>query len=627
MMEEQHYHSLLYGISRITSIFGMDYDYIAYAGTQLTLKNAEIIQSPLGRSLPIELFFDFPYFNANDVWKELGKILNLKDTQVDEETKEKLVGRPRLTFSVLKLIDTSIATKSEVLTSAINASFSICCDTLVKATEKKLQRDPAKQGVVATALVKILLATSICHEKNICFSAKSDYLFDFVHAGIFHVKQLGKAVNSNYNNEEEQQSVYVTKEPLGQEISKRLIESFKSHVVDASVLYYANLILETKDIDDQAKGKLLERLVARAMTMEGTMDKLANCPRIYKTDKEAEREKEDTKLIASMKFQTFGTVTALGFGPKMIASDQDMQVLEAFVKGTKNGIILLPTILGADLLGICESEGKKCLIWGQCKFHKQVIEKDMLSAKSQVKPSHAYYKCRTKQPEPFDKFNSYRSLFDESKKSIDRIFLLSVILPRPNKNHLTTKEDLQEGEVLINLSLGDMNVFTPHVGLLEETFGEIEKGEEVVIENSMDTVEDGDDEKVEEDDEDVTIGMEKQRQRPDILGEERSRKKRKINTAILVNYNELLTEKQESISASIIRQNLLAMYTFTERETVAIERIFADEQNFDEVVFVELRQADGWALFEKEAIKDLGVFAVLKIQQAAQRLWEHGSMR
>ncbi len=92
--EEQ---DLLYGISNIVTKVRDNYNYIAFAGTALSLSNANIIQSVTSHNEDLDIVMNLSYFMPKDLQKEFRQFVHIPEGCIISEKHAKLLtGRSKL---------------------------------------------------------------------------------------------------------------------------------------------------------------------------------------------------------------------------------------------------------------------------------------------------------------------------------------------------------------------------------------------------------------------------------------------------------------------------------------------------------------------------------------------------
>jgi hypothetical protein len=207
------YRDLLYGVSYICTQLQDNYDYIAFAGTQLSLVDAGAIQEKNK-----DIFLDFPYYPADTrkLTAIFNKLIDMTECTVSKDAARKLNGRPRtLCYAVQLLRDTSKTQnvkKQQLLDEAINESYTRMSNTIFEDVFWKLYNH-AHTDKIIYFLCKIIIARAI--DKNFGVKVSVPPLFDYVNAGIFHLRYTGK---------DKKDMFAAPNEPLGIDVVCRLLD-------------------------------------------------------------------------------------------------------------------------------------------------------------------------------------------------------------------------------------------------------------------------------------------------------------------------------------------------------------------------------------------------------------------
>jgi hypothetical protein len=190
------------------------YNWIAYAGTELSLGEADTIQSGTGRQKE----FTFPYFTKKQIVNELRKYIDMTDCDLSKDEITKLTGRPRtLCFAVQLLRDDGKQSKQELLSAAISQSYKLMIDEIVEKVYKHLQNS-VLQDKILRFLLKIVIARSF--RVPFVIAAENQPKFDLINSGFFHIRNenLGGGFDGD---------IIVPNEPLGLNAVCKLLKMFK----------------------------------------------------------------------------------------------------------------------------------------------------------------------------------------------------------------------------------------------------------------------------------------------------------------------------------------------------------------------------------------------------------------
>ncbi|MBA3284027.1 MAG: hypothetical protein H0U27_03060 [Nitrosopumilus sp.] len=423
-----------------------DYDYIAFAGTQLSLGETEIIQSATSRKNELPLFLDFPYVEKKNITEHLEKFIDMRDCEISDESMRMLTGRPRtLCYSIQLLNDTgenAKLSKQTLLDNAILASYNHMRTRIFDRVVEQLGSHENKLKIVMH-LFKITIARAI--NSNFAVTITKNSIYDYVNAGIFHVRSFqGK-------------NIAIPCEPLGLDVVNLLLKKFETSLPKDSIAHKIALIDHlTKAGPKQTKGKIMEEIVGKALMSSKKVSKLENYAVAYMT--------EDKSWIRGFEFEKIGKADELidvNFEQKY---KQDLKVLEMFSEGKVDAMLLYPDQnFGPDLIGMKSivelGKKKKRTMWISTKILNQVTKEESWKAHSQMNPDHAYYCNRDTSPKLNPKMVEARNKFDEIIKNIDmdKVLMVNVMIPSENKNHRFTKENLKSGQVLITITLDNIN--------------------------------------------------------------------------------------------------------------------------------------------------------------------------
>jgi hypothetical protein len=411
-------YGLLYGISLTCSYLERQYDYIAYAGTKLTLKDAVVIQSASG--LPkadLDIVVDLPYNSATNVRHKLNELINIDDVKLSADMKNKLTGRPHNVCYAVQLIKDDVTkSKVEILEQAITQSFESTRDVFADRIYSKLKEQEGLAHVV-TLLLKIAIANLFKMEYAIKMS--SDDTFDFVHAGIFHIRKSAD------------EHIVIPTEPLGKAIIGALLQKIDAFSKEKSIDRQIALINKTISLLNSAQhtGTPMEIIIAESLIADGKMAKLASLA--------VAKSETNTDWIKDMKFQEWGTAESLEIKDDTDTTQaaQDLKVLSMFINKRKDHILLRPNQnFGPDLLGLCNIDGKKCSLWASVKLQKTVRAGEAQKAKSQMKPNEVYFSQRDKRkPKPNPSMKNYLQTFTDlyEKLANDRVLMFNIFQNTP----------------------------------------------------------------------------------------------------------------------------------------------------------------------------------------------------
>jgi hypothetical protein len=433
-----------------------DYNWIAYAGTELSLGAVDTIQSGTGRDKDLKKFLLFPYFNGKkQIIDAFSNFIDMSDCDLTADEVRKLTGRPRtLCYAVQLLSDDGKSSKQKLLSNAIKNSYENMLAVIVNRVTTQLQNNKDR-GKIITLLLRIVIAKTF--NVDFVITAETQTHFDMVNAGIFHIRNF---------QQEGAEEVIFPNEPLGMDVVFALLRKFEQDWAKNNRIVQHILRIH-KTIGHGEKGHIMEQIVGEALLSKGIMKRLQAIAEPY--------EEEDTSWIAGFSFRSKGTFRDLGLDikPKQgttevnLESACDHQILQEFVDGVQNreGLLLFPNQnFGPDIIGmqtlIEEGEKKKRTMWVSCKVHKRMVKGEALKAKSQMNPQQAYFMHR----DTISKLNSqckgprksYQKL--QKKLDLDKVLMMDVALYHSDGHHLMTKEDLKSGQVLIRIRWSNLDM-------------------------------------------------------------------------------------------------------------------------------------------------------------------------
>jgi hypothetical protein len=244
--ETKQYRDLLYGLSTICAELQEDYDYIAFAGTKLSL--IETMQSATGRGENADIFVDFPYFRQDrtKIVAQFKKLVEMDGCIISKEEARKLSGRPQtLHYAVQLLQDTLNKTKQGVLKKAIHDSYAHMRSTIFGKVLELLKSHTNKEEIIKF-LFKIIIARAIDNKLGIKMSALP--MIDLVDAGIFHLRFSA----------DKREMFAIPNDHLGLDVIKDLLEQYKEYLPQDTVTYIILQEISTNTLD--SKGGVLEKI-------------------------------------------------------------------------------------------------------------------------------------------------------------------------------------------------------------------------------------------------------------------------------------------------------------------------------------------------------------------------------
>jgi hypothetical protein len=186
-------------------------------------------------------FIDFPYYKGKEqITSVLERFIDMSDCVMSEDAVRKLTGRPRTLCHAVEILRDKKETQSkqQLLDEAINTSYDHMYDEILTASADHLKCHMHKRNIVLL-LSKIMIARSLKHK----FALKTTKMFDFVHAGIFHLKADKKA----------NRFLLVPTEPLGLAVVEGLVTKFKSLLpsdVDNTVMNKESELISSNEVSD-----------------------------------------------------------------------------------------------------------------------------------------------------------------------------------------------------------------------------------------------------------------------------------------------------------------------------------------------------------------------------------------
>jgi hypothetical protein len=468
-----------------------DYNWIAYAGTELSLGESDTIQSGTGRDRDLQKFLLFPYFNSKkQIIDAFSNFIDMSDCDLTADEVRKLTGRPRtLCYAVQLLSDDGKSSKQKLLSNAIKNSYENMLAVIVNRVTTQLQNNKIK-GKIITLLLKIVIAKTL--NVDFVITAKTQTHFDMVNAGIFHIR--------NFQQGWEGAEDYIfPNEPLGMDVVFALLPEFEQDwAKDNRIAQHILRIHRTighgekgyimeqivgegqphctthsenpqihRTIGHGEKGYIIDQIFCEALLSKAIMKRLQTIAEPY--------EENDTHLITGFSFRSNLTFRDLGLDikPKQgtteanLESACDHQILQEFVDGvqSREGLLLFPNQnFGPDIIGmqtlIEEGEKKKRTMWVSCKVRKRMVKGEALKAKSQMNPQHAYFMHRDTIPKLNSQCKGPRKSYLKLQKKLDldKVLMMDVALYHSDGHHLMTKEDLKSGQVLIRIRWSNLDM-------------------------------------------------------------------------------------------------------------------------------------------------------------------------
>jgi hypothetical protein len=236
----------LYGLSTICAELQQDYDYIAFAGTKLSL--IETIQSATGRGENADIFVDFPYFRQDrtKIVAQFKKLVDMDTCIISKEAARKLSGRPQtLHYAIQLLQDTLNKTKQGVLEKAIHDSYARMRSTISQNVLELLKSHTNKAEIIKL-LFKIFIARAIDNKLGIKMS--SSPMIDLIDAGIFHLRFSA----------DKREMFAIPNDHLGLDVVKELLEQYKEYLPQDTMTYIILKEISTNTLD--SKGGALEKI-------------------------------------------------------------------------------------------------------------------------------------------------------------------------------------------------------------------------------------------------------------------------------------------------------------------------------------------------------------------------------
>ncbi|MBA3284024.1 MAG: hypothetical protein H0U27_03045, partial [Nitrosopumilus sp.] len=363
----------------------------------------------------------------------------MKDCTISKEQIEMLTGRPRTLCYAVQLLqdetnEQNLKSKQDLLDKAIVQSYHHMRDTIVE-TIKKTFADHAYKSKVITLLFKIAVAKSLGKEWNFVLNAMDNLkTFDFVNAGIFHIKRLNE------------KKVVIPTEPLGLAIVHKLLDECKNLKNSNPIIYKISQIIHDNN-NKQKKGSTMEEIVAMYLKKPGKMEKLAEI---------AETNGCDKDWIKGFEFDKFGTAKQLGIDDTNTEYRADLEIFKRFSEDKIDAVLLRPNQnLGPDLVGLKKIGDKKRMVCISVKILKKVTQEESHKAHSQMNPNHFYFSNRHTTPTENPRMKNALSELNKIKKKmdLDKVLMMNIIIPAENNKHKFTKLHLKEGQALITLTL------------------------------------------------------------------------------------------------------------------------------------------------------------------------------
>jgi acid stress-induced BolA-like protein IbaG/YrbA len=424
------------------------YDYIAFAGTRLSLAEVEFTQCATGRQDPLNIFNEFPYYNGkSSIMQQFKCLVDMTDCDLSDESVSMLAGRPHiLNYAIQLLEDSPSKLKTEVLEKAITDSYMSIRKFIVRSCTKQILMYRNPKAVVYW-LFKFAITRAV--DPKFVLATSKGQLFDFVHAGIFHLKFFKYSLFA------------VPSERLGLDVVYNLLEAFSAILPRDSLAYQVLQIDDaTKARHVAQKGGFMETIIAECLLSEGRMDKLQT---LAVTD-----HKEDMSWIKDFQFKEYGYATDLGVKNMENYHSEDFALLKEFVGGPRDAVLLRPKQnLGPNLLGL-----KKMMENGVlCKRIMWVSSKILQHYDDQI------------EDEPR---KDVQKKFKEEivpQLDLDRVLIVHVLHPEGNSDQRFTRSELEPGQVLINITLDNIQYLIEDA-MVVSVIKEINNAEEVATEGA-----------------------------------------------------------------------------------------------------------------------------------------------
>jgi hypothetical protein len=471
--------SLLSGVNQAIQAIGGKYGFIGFAGTSFTLQHAKVLESLVGKDSPNRICTNFVYHNRDLAWDYLSQHLDLTDCDSVFEEPDimcMLEGRPRLTSRVIMEINEeneqySSKNKADALKLAITNSFTHHIKTASDAIKDKL-----KQQQYTKLMLKTLetVAVAICADSEATLHVV-DGPFDLMEYGICHVR---KVMNQD-------RFVYLIQEPLTQAIVANVLATCTTTTYSSKLLRdWANNI--SKIPENSARGKMFDKLVGLALLREDAIRcLLRNCD-IYsnkgKLSVDAVADLCDMKFTKLLRYDHLnlqnpnevehGKRTALD----LYASLSD------HVSGT---LIWGDEMFGPDLAGVFSKQGRNYSLQTSCKliasgknltdhtktsdaqlqscyyWHNdrnvfQVRNKETAAKKSNSGERKANVQDRVLNPTLNLTYEAEFQEFNMIYQALERVLLISCILPCRHPKVTFNLDKLTDNELLIHIDRENM---------------------------------------------------------------------------------------------------------------------------------------------------------------------------
>jgi hypothetical protein len=409
--------SLLYGISNVVNYVRDSYDYIAFAGTALSLANAQTIQSATGRDDDLDIVTNLPYHQPSDVKSELERFIHIPEgCTIEEANLQKLTGRPRLVCLTVHFLGMMTGTAEQKLNKAIEKAYD---DTHRKIIDSISQVLLNTEMVIVKKFIALLTKVVIYNAVNekLVLTVNKDSRLDIVNFGIFHIRR----------NESQSEWSIVPDEPLGNEVVRDIVSIFGK--LDKKSVTAQLLQIMNSTSEESYKGTPMETIIMRSLLAPGKFTKLQPHAR--------SKNDEDSTWISKLNFQEW----------VIVPEDGDDKLSEGNSAPSEDETLF-------------ESNLSFASVWVSIKLAGiKKPTRDTRISNSQVVPDHVCYSQKGNAPKPNMKYallgyNQFILPHLDTKRQL----FINVILSKANTDVLLTLEELERGQFLINVDCNNLDV-------------------------------------------------------------------------------------------------------------------------------------------------------------------------
>jgi hypothetical protein len=396
------------------------YDYIAFAGTSLSLANAQTIQSATGRDDDLDVVTNLPYRQPNDVKSELERFIHVPEgCKIEEANLHKLTGRPRLVCLTVQFLCMMTGTAEQKLNKAIEKAYDDTCRKIIDSISQVLLNTEMVIVKNFIALLTKVVIYSAVNEKLV-LTVNNDTRFDFVNFGIFHIRR----------NESQSEWLIVPDEPLGNEVVRDVVSRFgklDKNSVTAQLIQIMNSTSKESD-----KGTPMENIIMRSLLEPDKFTKLQPLAN--------SKNDEDSTWISKLNFQKWIMIS-----PKDDSTPEDGD--NKLFKGNSKP--------SEDDETLSESNRSFASVWVSVKLGgSKNSTRD--TRKSNVDLDHVCYSRKGKALKANTKYALL--CYDQFILDTKRQLFINVILSKASTDVLPTLEELEQGQFLINIDCNNLDV-------------------------------------------------------------------------------------------------------------------------------------------------------------------------